>query len=83
MGCKGDDSTKQHVISEYPKVDAYKLCIFFDRNLSRYRALELDQFNARAGFSEGEVEFYHETFNTYDKDGGGDLYNLISHLASC
>ena len=25
------------------------------------------------------MEFYHETFNTYDKDGGGDLYNLISH----
>ena len=34
--------------------------------IKEYRALELDQFNARAGFSEGEVEFYHETFNTYD-----------------
>jgi Ca2+-binding EF-hand superfamily protein len=41
--------------------------------IKEYRALELEEFNARAGFSEGEVEFYHETFNTYDKDGGGDL----------
>merc|ERR1719389_4231 len=41
--------------------------------IKEYRALELQEFNSRAGFSEGEVEFYHETFNTYDKDGGGDL----------
>jgi len=41
--------------------------------IKEYRALELQEFNARAGFSEGEVEFYRETFNTYDKDGGGDL----------
>merc|ERR550514_1008149 len=38
-----------------------------------YRALELAEFNKRAGFSEDEVEFYRGTFNQYDKDGGGEL----------
>merc|ERR1719174_2704598 len=38
-----------------------------------YRALELAEFNKRAGFSEEEVEFYRETFGQYDKDGGGEL----------
>merc|ERR1719161_1685375 len=35
--------------------------------------MELTEFNKRAGFSEEEVEFYQETFNQYDKDGGGEL----------
>merc|ERR550514_1060253 len=38
-----------------------------------YRALELAEFNKRAGFSEEEVDFYRETFSQYDKDGGGEL----------
>jgi calmodulin len=38
-----------------------------------YRAMELTEFNKRAGFSEEEVDFYRETFNQYDKDGGGEL----------
>jgi Ca2+-binding EF-hand superfamily protein len=38
-----------------------------------YRALELEEYNRRAGFSESEVEKYRDTFNKYDKSGDGDL----------
>ena len=36
--------------------------------------MELVEFQNRAGFSEGEVEFYFNTFSSYDRDGGGNLY---------
>jgi Ca2+-binding EF-hand superfamily protein len=41
--------------------------------VQRYRDLELAEFQNRAGFTEGEVEFYYHTFNRYDRDGGGNL----------
>jgi len=41
--------------------------------VQRYRDMELVEFQNRAGFSEGEVEFYFNTFSSYDRDGGGNL----------
>jgi calmodulin len=41
--------------------------------LGDYRKLELAESKRRAGFSEDEVAFYRETFDSYDKDGGGEL----------
>merc|ERR1719487_138951 len=45
----------------------------FIQFVKSYRTLELVEFNNRAGFSEDEVDFYKETFSSYDKDGGGEL----------
>merc|ERR1711871_1282627 len=41
--------------------------------LKSFRGLEVDLFNARAGFSKEEVENYKETFEEYDKSGDGEL----------
>merc|ERR1719159_1270373 len=41
--------------------------------MKAYRGLEVDLFNARAGFSKEEVENYKETFEEYDKSGDGEL----------
>merc|ERR1719160_329904 len=41
--------------------------------MKMYRSLEVDLFNARAGFSVEEVEQYRQTFEEYDKSGDGEL----------
>merc|ERR1719335_1225401 len=41
--------------------------------MKSYRGLEVDLFNARAGFSLEEVEQYRQTFEEYDKSGDGEL----------
>merc|ERR1719240_1411037 len=41
--------------------------------MKAYRGLEVDLFNARAGFSKEEVDNYKETFEEYDKSGDGEL----------
>jgi Ca2+-binding EF-hand superfamily protein len=53
--------------------------------VSTYRALELQDFNRRAGFSEEQVEEFREKFGTYDADGGGqltlqELFPLLTEL---
>merc|ERR1712118_304006 len=45
----------------------------FVQFIKAYRALELEEYNRRAGFSEEEVANYQETFAKYDKSGDGDL----------
>jgi Ca2+-binding EF-hand superfamily protein len=57
----------------------------FTQFIKSYRALELTEFNKRAGFSEEEVDFYRSTFGSYDKDGGGqltlqELFPLLTEL---
>lgn len=66
------------------RLSDYLHCDDFVIFVDLYRKMEVEEFNERAGFDEEEVEIYRETFDSYDRDGGGQLSikELMPVLAS-